>query len=362
MVCVAAFIILAICLLTVPIIRIFSKKTADSIVKLFKQATHCFTRRVTLRACDTNFADDVKNSLLRKVILKHPKWVKPLSALIEFLSFLIIVLSVWSLLVGMKSLISLYVYGTCNPSKPSACVLNSSDSCSIDEAPVEFSKDPIGWLGQWFSDYGEAIAAIPSRMKHWNAEGYLPKQVSYYHGKRTDKALALDIFEPGCVVCKRSYIAEKKSGFFDKYDVALMPYVIVKGGKDEYANSRLVVSYMIAAQIQGEPAKKKGNTDMPTAWRILDRMYTESDVDGIQYQQAFNLGYSSTRAEAMLKQWLADFGYSSDEITKIVELSQTDRVKNLINDNIDKVNNEIKTKKIPTMIYDGRRHDGEYKE
>ena len=44
MVCIAAFIILAICVLTVPIIRLFSKKTADGIVKLFKSATHCFNQ------------------------------------------------------------------------------------------------------------------------------------------------------------------------------------------------------------------------------------------------------------------------------------------------------------------------------
>ena len=42
MVCVAAFIILGICVLTVPIIRLFSKKTADGIVKLFKERDTLF--------------------------------------------------------------------------------------------------------------------------------------------------------------------------------------------------------------------------------------------------------------------------------------------------------------------------------
>ena len=361
MVCIAAFIILGICVLTVPIIRLFNKKLADNIVKLFKQATHCFSRRVTLRACDTSFADDVKNGLLRKVILKHPKWVKPLSGLIELLSFAIIVVSIWSLLVGVKSLVSLYVYGTCNPSKPTACVLDTAEACSINAAPVEFNKDPIGWIGQRFSDYGEAIAAIPTKMRHWDAKDYLPKNPSYSDGKNSSKPLALDIFDPGCTVCRRSYIAEKEAGFFDKYNVALLPYPIYKQGKAEFQHSVRVARYLMAVQIQGEPKERKDDTKLPSAWRMIDRMFTGKDADGVEYQKAFNLGYNNEKAEATLKQWLADFGYNDDEIGKIVDLAHSNKVKRLVNENRDIVDKDVKTKKIPTAIYDGARHDGEFK-
>lgn len=358
MVCIAAFIILAICVLTVPIIRLFSKKTADGIVKLFKSATHCFTRRVTFRACDTSFKDDVKNGLLRKVILKHPGWVKPLSAAIEVGAFLIIVITIWSLLVGVKSLVSLYVYDTCNLQNPDSCSLDSTEACTIDAAPIEFNKDPIGWIGNWFGEFGNAIMAIPTRMKNWNASDYLPETTSYYGGKQDGKPIALDIFDPGCQVCAESFKTQKERGFFDKYNVALMPYPIESstGNGYKYPNSYLVTSYIMAVQLQ--PLDDDGGN--PAAWQLVERMFTGKTDDGDSYQNAFNMSYGEQRAEEVLQDWLKDFGYSDDQIKQIAELAKSDQVKQMIADNMNTVYNEIKTKKIPTMIYGGKRHDGEF--
>lgn len=359
MVCIAAFIILAICLLTVPIIRLFSKKTADGIVSLFKKATHCFTRRVTFRACDTSFKDDVKNGLLRRVVLKHPGWVKPLSAAIEVASLLIILLTVWSLLVGAKSLVSLYVYGTCNPSKPSACSLDSTESCAIDAAPIEFTEDPLGWIGNWFGEFGNAIMAIPARMKTWNAADYLPEATSYYGGRDESKPVAIDIFDPGCQVCAKSFRTQLQRGFFDKYNVAMLVYPI-KSATDssgyKYPNSYLVASYIMATAIQ--PLENSSNN--PVAWRIIERMFTGTTDDGDSYQNAFNMSYGQSKAEEVLQDWLADFGYSEEQIDDIAKLVKSDKVKSLLESNQEMVNDRIKTKKIPTMIYDGRRHDGEF--
>ena len=90
MVCIAAFIILAVLALAVPLIRLFSRRLADQIMTLFRRSTHWFTRRITVRACETTFAEDVKGTVLRRVVLRHPNWVKPLSALMELLSVLIV--------------------------------------------------------------------------------------------------------------------------------------------------------------------------------------------------------------------------------------------------------------------------------
>ena len=344
MVCIAAFIILGICVLTVPIIRIFSKKTADGIVKLFKSATHCFTRRVTFRACDTSFKDDVKNGLLRKVVLKHPSWVKPLSAAIEVASLLIILITIWSLLVGAKSLVSLYVYGTCNPSNPNSCSLDSTESCTIDAAPIEFTKDPLGWVGNWFGEFGNAIKAIPTRMKHWEAADYVPETTSYYGGRDESKSVAVDIFDPGCEVCARSFQMQLDRGFFDKYNVAMLPYPI-----------KLVTSYIVATML-----RPLDDTDNPVAWQIIERMFTGQTEDGDGYQDAFNMSYGSEKAEEVLRGWLADFGYSDEEVDEIAELASSDEVKQIIDSNMALVNDKVQTKKIPTMIYDGKRHDGEF--
>ncbi|MDO4271686.1 MAG: hypothetical protein Q4C83_01725 [Candidatus Saccharibacteria bacterium] len=361
MVCIAAFIILAICVLTVPIIRLFNKKLAKNITSLFKKSTHCFTRRVTLRTCDTSFKDDVKNSLLRKVILKHPKWVQPLSILIEVVSVLIIVLTVWSLLVGAKSLVSLYVYGTCNPTTPSACSLDSSESCSIDSVPIEFGEDPLGWIGNWFGEFGNAIKAIPTKMKHWEAKDYLPEAYSYYGGTKDTDKVAVDIFDPGCSVCAKSYRAQKESGFLNEYNVAFIAYPIsssTSAGGYKFANSYLVTQYLMAVQLQ-KPAEVE--EDKSIAWQMIDRMFTGKDADGNDYQNAFNLGYDSKKAEEVLQQWLSDFGYTDDEVADIAKLAKSDKVKDLIAKNVDLVNNKVQTKKIPTMIYNGGRHDGEFK-
>jgi hypothetical protein len=349
MVCIAAFIILAICVLSLPIVRIFNKKAADSIWKLFRKSTYCVSRRATFRKCDSSFKDDVKNSILRKVVIKHPTWVKPLGTVIEVASVLIIVITIWSLLVGVKSLVSLYVYGTCNPSQPTACVLDNSEACGIETTPISFWEHPLKWTGNWFGEYGAAIAAIPTRMKNWDARDYLPEQPAYYNKYNADKPIALDVFDPGCIICRRSYVAQKDSGFFDKYNVALLPYPI----RDRFANSHLVSRYIEATRL-----KPLGNAPRPAEWLIVDRMFTGNTPDGDNFQNAFNYSYDDAKARQVLNGWLRDFGYDDNAVAEIVKLVDSDEVKQAIDHNRDVVDNEIKTKKIPTMIYDGKRHDG----
>ncbi|MCL2173979.1 hypothetical protein FWH58_01610 [Candidatus Saccharibacteria bacterium] len=372
MVCIAAFIILAILVLSLPIVRLFNKKVADSIWKLFKKAAHCVSRRATFRKCDSTFKDDVKNSILRKVVIKHPTWVKPLSIIIETTSVLIILITIWSLLVGVKSLVSLYVYGTCNPSQPTSCVLDSSESCGIDSQPISFFENPIKWTGNWFVEFGEAIAAIPTRMKHWEARDYLPDNPSYYNEYDENKPIALDVLDPGCIICRRSYIAQKDSGFFDEYNVALLIYPI----RDRFANSDLVGRYIEAARLTPReqlerfmmmdsyrPTEKdseayKNYYHRPIEWLILDRMFTENTDDGDNFQNAFNFTYDDKKAREVLNDWLTDFGYSDEELAEILKLVDSDQIKKIIDQNRDIVDHQIKTKKIPTIIYDGRRHDG----
>lgn len=349
MVCIAAFIILAIAVLSLPIVRIFNKKAADSIWKLFKKSTYCVSRRATFRKCDSTFKDDVKNSILRKVVIKHPTWVKPLSVVIEITSILIILITIWSLLVGVKSLVSLYVYGTCNPSQPTACVLDNSEACGINGEQINFWEDPLGWTGNWFGEFGEAVAAIPVRMKNWDARDYLPESPSYYNPYDKNKPIALDILDPGCFVCRSSYVAQKESGFMDKYNVALLIYPI----RDHFANSHLISRYIEATQL-----KPLASAERPAEWLIIDRMFTGKTVDGDNFQNVFNMTYNDTKAREVLNSWLIDFGYTDEEIAEIVRSVDSNKIKKQIDRNRDIVDNQIKTKKIPTIVYDGKRHDG----
>ncbi|MCL2280886.1 hypothetical protein FWC31_03295 [Candidatus Saccharibacteria bacterium] len=350
MVCIAAFIVLAICVLSLPIIRIFNKKAADSIWKLFKKSTYCVSRRATFRKCDSTFKDDVKNSILRKVVIKHPTWVKPLSAIIEIVSVLIIFITIWSLLVGVKSLISLYVYDTCNPSQPSACALSTSESCSIDSQPISFFENPFQWTGNWFIEFGGAIAAIPTRMRTWDARDFLPENPSYFNKYDASKPIALDVMDPGCIICRRSYIAQKESGFMDKYNVAMLVYPI----RDRFANSHLISRYIEAARL----LNPLDSAIRPVDWLIIDRIFTGNTTDGDNFQNAFNYTYTDATARKVLNDWLTDFGYTDQEVVEIIKLVDSNQVKKIVNKNRDIVDNKIRTKKIPTMIYNNRRHDG----
>lgn len=354
MVCIAAFIILAVLVLAVPLIRLFSRRLADQIMTLFRRSTHCFTRRITLRTCDTTFAEDVKGTVLRRVVLRHPSWVKPLSALMELLSVLIVLTTIWSVLVGAKSLVSLYVYGTCNPTTPSSCSLDGSEACTIDAVPAAFNEHPVRWIGEWFSEFGEAIMAIPTKLKHWEARDYLPSQVSYYDDYDRRKPTALDIIDPGCTVCANSFKKQLARGFFKKYNVVVLLYPIKDGrGGYKFPNSYLVAQYLVAVQLK--PLKKSGQ---PMIWQMIKRMYTGKTADGDSNQNAFNVAYDQAKAERVLKDWLRDFGYSDQQLEEIAKLARSDQVAKIIEDNTRLVNDKVKTKKIPTEIFAGQRHDG----
>ena len=356
MVCIAAFIILAICVLSIPVIRIFNKNLANKIWKLFRESMGCVGKRVTFRKCDSTFKDQVKNGLLKKVVLKHPGWVKPLSVIIEILSVLIIAITIWSLLVGIKSGVGLYVYGTCDVTTPEACVLDSTEACTIDGRSIDFWNHPIDWTANWFVEFGEAIMAIPARSQHWNAQDFMPSGAQFFNAEDPEKPYALDIFDPGCVICKQSFRNQLNSDFFNENNVAMLVYPIRGVDGPKYANSVIITSYIESTRI--DPLT---GSDRPAEWLIVKRLFTENSELMIDYQTTFNDHYSNDRAREVLQKWLADFGYSKSQVKKIADLAESDQIKQIIADNQDIVDNQIRTRKIPTLIFDGRRHEGAFK-
>ena len=168
MVCIAAFIILSIISVFVGFLSLFNKQLGQKYWSVFKKAWHCVFKKVRLQKCDTNFKDDVKNTLLKHLVLKHPKLLKPASIIIEIISILIVFITVWSFAIAIKSLLALWVFGTCNVSQPSQCGLGA-ESCTIDQSePTDF----IGKVGRSFSEWGEIFSAIPDRLKNWETKDY----------------------------------------------------------------------------------------------------------------------------------------------------------------------------------------------
>ena len=357
MICIAAFIILLVIWLFTPALRLFGfKKQADTISRLFKKATYCFTRRATFRACDSNFKDEIKDSVLSKLIVRHKNWVKPVSIGIEISAFLIILVTIWSLLTVAKAGLALYVYGTCDVRTPDACALSSAEACSIDSVG---SGNPVV---DWFDEWGEVFGALPARLTNWKAEDFVPEGATYFGqdtGSVQPTEVAIDLFDPGCIICRRSYTAQKDSGFFEKYKTYIIPYVIKDEAGDKFPNSEVIARYIEA--VRGVKSESVNDGE----WIIIDSLFTKRDAAGNYYQDAFNgtagRAYSAEKAAGTIQSWLKEAGYSEAEIEQIVADVDSEDIQDKLEKSRDIIENKVKTKRIPTMIFDGKKHEGLYK-
>ena len=348
MVCIAAFIILAIIGVFVAFISIFKPKVGKAYLKAMKKAWGCLWKKVRLQKCETGFKDDVKNGLLSRIMLKHPKWVKPLSILIEIVSVIIVVVAVWALLTAIKSLLALWALGSCNVTKPSACSLGA-EVCSIDESEP---SNPLEATGRWFTEWGEIFEAIPDKFRSYKAEDYDFNYITV-PGSGNDKPVAVDIFDPGCSVCMMSYRNQKEAGFFDKYDTRMVPFAIQDADNNyKFKNSESIVRYMFAAeQFQSGLAVK-----------IIDKIFAGENSEGLSYQYKFNEDYSHEEAIQKLESWLGSFGLDEKGIEEIRKIAGYPEITDKMVNNRNVVENQLRVKGIPTMIYDNGRHTGLWKE
>ena len=347
MVCIAAFIILAIIGVFVAIISIFKPEVGKKYLKIFKKSWGCLWKKVRLQKCETGFKEDVKNTLLSRVIVKHPKWVKPLSAIIEVISVVIVIVAVWAILTAIKSLLALWALGTCNVTKPAACSLGA-EVCSIDEEePTNF----IEGVGRWFTEWGEIFEAIPDKFKNYQAGDYDFTYISVADGSE-EKSIAVDILDPGCIVCLKSYNNQREAGFFENYNVRIVPYAIqAPDGTYKYKNSALVVKYKLAVE----------QIRSGTAVKLLDYIFTRKNHNDISYQTLFNEDYSEDDARGKLETWLGELGFDDGAIEEVRKIADYPEIEEKMESNQDIVENQIHAKGIPTMIFDGKKHTGLWK-
>lgn len=346
MVCIAAFIILAIVGVFVALASIFRPKLWKSYTKALGKAWGCLWTKVRLQKCETGFKDDVKNGLLSRVMLKKPKLVKPLSIVIEVLSVIIVIVVVWAILTAIKSLLAIWALGSCNVTKPSACSLGA-EVCSIDESEP---SNPLEATGRWFTEWGEIFEAIPDKFRSYNAEDYNYNYITV--NNNSTGLVAADIFDPGCSVCMQSYRNQKASGFFDQYNVRLVPLAIQDADNNyKFKNSEIIVRYMFASE-----QFRSG-----LAIALLDHIFTDENHEGINYQTMFNEEYSREEAAAKLESWLEAEGLDDAAVAEIREIANYDEIITKMQENREVVENQIRVKGIPTMIYDGKRHTGLYK-
>ena len=345
MVCIAAFIILAIIGIFVAIISIFKREVGKQYLKMLKKSWGCLGKKIRLQKCETGFKEDVKNTLLSRIIIKHPTWVKPLSVVIEVISVVIVVVAVWALLTAIKSLLALWTLGTCNVTKPAACSLGA-EVCSIDESEP---SNIFEATGRWFEEWGEIFGAIPDKFRDYNPDNFDFYTIS---ARENDQATAIDIIDPGCSVCMSSYRNQKNSGFFDNYNTKFVLFAIKNpDGSFKFKNSDLIVRTTYAL-----------NEIKPyLTVHLLDRIFTTRDEEGRNFQDRFNNAYSAEEATERLDQFMNELGLSAEEINRIHEDAYSEHISELVEKNRTIVENEIHVKGIPTMLYDNAKHTGLYK-
>lgn len=348
MVCIAAFIILAIIGIFVAIISIFKREVGKKYLQMLKKSWGCLGKKIRLQKCETGFKEDVKNTLLSRVIIKHPTWIKPLSVIIEVVSVIIVVVAVWALLTAIKSLLALWTLGTCNVTKPAACSLGA-EVCSIDESEP---SNIFEATGRWFEEWGEIFAAIPDKFRNYDADSFDFYTIEI---SSNDQPTAIDIVDPGCSVCLRSYRNQKTSGFFDQYHTKIVFFAIQNpDGSYKFKNSELLVRTAIALnEIKSELAAK-----------FIDAIFTGKSSDekyeNQSYQGIFN-EVSSEEAERIINQIFGIIELSKTDYGTVKNTIYSDRVTEIMNKNKAIVENEIHAKGIPTMLYDGVKHTGLYK-
>ena len=348
MVCIAAFIILAIVGVFVAIASIFKPKLWRSYTKALKKAWGCLWKKVRLQKCETGFKEDVKNSLLSRIMLKHPKWVKPLSLVIEVLSIIIVVVVVWALLTAIKSILALWALGSCNVTKPSACSLGA-EVCSIDESEP---SNPLEATGRWFTEWGEIFEAIPEKFKTYNPDDYNFNYIDVNGSAVEGISTTVDIFDPGCSVCMMSYRNQKNAGYFDSHNVRLVPFAIQDSDdKYKFANSEIIVKYMFAAE----------QIESGSSLLIIDKIFTEKNSEGISYQNKFNEDYNHEEAGKKIESWLLASGISEEKIKQIHKMTYYPEIAEKMQQNREIIEKQLKVKGIPTIIEDGKKITGLWK-
>lgn len=328
MLCIAAFIIFS-------ILGIFSA----SYRKLAKKGWYCVLRKITFRPCDINFSEELKGKLLGKLIFTHPKLANFLSRFANVFAFIFMILTIWSTLYVAQAGLNLYVYDTCNPQNVESCSLGG-EACGIDGGnPEEFS-------------FINTLKRLPDRWQTWRAEEYIAPTATYYQPFDQTKPIALEIIDPSCKFCMKLWDNLKQTRFIDHYNLTYIVYPI-ELWEEKY---KFPYSYLIASYLEATKGVPLTNGSIPGDWLLLEKVFTSKE-GAKPIQEVFNETEDQAMVQTKLKQYLAEIGYTVEQIEQIVELSQSNAVKESLKAQRKIVNEQIRTRKIPTIMFDGRRYD-----
>lgn len=349
MFCIAAFIVFA-------FLAIFSATFRP----LAAKAWHCVVRRITFRPCDITFSQEMKGKLVGKLVFSHPRLARFLNRWIDWLSFAFVVLSVWSLVYVANAGLNLWVYDTCDPRSAESCSL-SGEACSIDQASLGLiqavQENRVGeWAAGPFVRFVQTLSRIPDRLKTWEAKDYLGPSATYYRPLDESKPYALEIIDPGCTFCKKLTKNMKDAGVMEAVNVSYLLYPIPTSGTGGYkfAHSALMAAYIEATK---HVPLAKGDATIAADWQLLGKIFAEPQGNAVDLQTQINIGMTKADAERTLKMLLGEIGYGASEIAQISAMAASTDIRDSLAAQRAIVEERIRTIKIPTLLFDGRRYD-----
>jgi len=127
-------------------------------------------------------------------------------------------------------------------------------------------------------------------------------------------------------------------------------------GTPKFPHSITIANLLTAIRIH---EYDNGPAADPTDWKILSAIFT-GNRPGTDVGNQFWLNELATdeMADAQLREWLAEFGYSDAEIAEVFELANSQEVADIIAAGRVTVREEIRTVTIPTLLAPGRMHRG----
>jgi len=347
MFCIATFIVFG-------VLAIFSASYRPLALK----AWHCTVRRMTFRPCDITFGEEMKGKLIGKIVFTHPRLARFLDRWIDVLSFLFVALSIWSLVYTANAGLNLWVYDTCNPQSGESCSL-SGEACSIDQASLSLitalrEGRMIEWTTGPVVRFTETLSRIPDRLKTWEPKEYLAPSATFYHPENTALPYTLEIIDPGCQFCKKLTKNLKEAGVMDRTNVSylLYPIPLVEEGKFKFPHS-----YRISSYIEATKRVPLQDSAISGDWQLLERLFAEPQGTDVDLQTRINIGMNDDQVESMLDTMLRDIGYSDLEISRITRLASSEEVSSRLAEQKVIVEDRVRTIKIPTLLYSGRRYD-----
>jgi hypothetical protein len=354
MLCILAFIIF---LILFPILGFF-----PSYRQYFRKSWDCVFKKITLKPCDVNLGEELKGKLIGKLFALNPQLAKFFDKTFSFWAFAFVLINIWSLSYVAIAGLNLWVHDTCTPQYAEACALGG-DTCSIPVSYLTFEQALKGnqlgdWIAQPFKDLSDTVKRIPDRFKQWKAEDYLSPQPTFYPSN-SDKPLALEAIDPLCQFCNKLFKNIKASDFSTRYRLTYVTYPIPDASKPSgyrFANSYMVSSYLEAAKT----IKPVNSTNSLSGdWQFLSELFTGryQDKEDYQYMLNYPLSEKPQEAEQLVHGILIKIGYSQDQVNELKEISRSQQVKDNLAKHRDIVENKIRTVKIPTIIFNGRRFD-----